>query len=525
MRTGSLLPQASGGIGDFSRPDGFHPSEQGAIAASSPESTLASMSSRTRPNRGDDGRVMLSDLDVDLPNQGGKKKRFGRKSKKPRSKKRLALKISGFVILCMLLTAGFLFGKAFLKSRNIFKGGSDGAAALDQDVDPAKLRGEGDGRVNILLLGKGGDGHQAPDLTDTILLASIDPVQKEAALLSIPRDLYVKAPGGGRSKINAIYANAKYQELARATGADKEEQAEKAGLAAIEKTIQNTMGVPIHYHVMVDFTAFRDAVNTVGGIDLDVKTPVYEVLWLEETGKHYTLDVRVGREHFDGRRALAYSRSRYTSARGDFDRTERQRAVIVALKDKILSAGTFSNPVKLSKLIDDFGDHVQANMTTSELLRIYELGRDITADKIVSLGLADPPNAYVKTDNIGGLSVVVPRAGLDNYTEIQNYVRNAMKDGFIKKENAQIVVLNGTTTGGLATQKANELKSFGYNVTSIADAPTKNYTKTVLVDLRSGSKKYTKHYLEQRFGVTATNKLPDPSINPGQADFVIILGQ
>ena len=95
---------------------------------------------------------------------------------------------------------------------------------------------------------------------------------------------------------------------------------------------------------------------------------------------------------------------------------------------------------------------------------------------------------------------------------------------FIKKENASILVLNGTSIDGLAGKKSTELKSFGYNVVGTASAPTKTYTKTVLVDMRSGAKKYTQNYLEKRFGITAVTALPDPAIVPGTADFVILLG-
>jgi hypothetical protein len=119
---------------------------------------------------------------------------------------------------------------------------------------------------------------------------------------------------------------------------------------------------------------------------------------------------------------------------------------------------------------------------------------------------------------------VVPRAGVDDFSEIKSYIRNALKDGFIRNENATIAVYNGTNIGGLAGNKATELRSYGYNVNVVADAPTKNYTKTVLVDLRNGQKKYTRSYLEKRLGVTAVNSMPDASINPGSADFVIILG-
>lgn len=428
------------------------------------------------------------------------------------------------VMLLLVVIGGFLFGKGYLKLHQIFKGGAEGAAALQDNVDPAKLKGEGDGRVNILLLGKGGDGHDGPDLTDTILIASIDPVQKQAALLSIPRDLWVSPDGFGSMKINAVYANAKYAALNRkATAKD----AETAGFNAIEKEIQEDIGIPIHYHVMVDFAGFEQAINTVGGVDINVDAAgtVRETLWDELTRKNYTLDVREGNQHFDGQRALYYARSRHTSPRGDFDRTERQRKLILALKEKVLSLGTFANPLKISQLIDAFGNHVQANMTTKEVTRLYDIGKNINPSSVMSVGLADPPNNYVTTDNINGISIVRPRAGLTDFSEIQSYVRNALKDGFIANENASIAVLNGTATPGLATKKAAELKSYGYNVNMIGDAPTKTYTKTILVDLRNGQKKYTRHYLEQRLGVTAVTSLPDSNIqNPGNADFIIILG-
>jgi LCP family protein required for cell wall assembly len=511
-RTTSYRPGAST-ISDFKRPDGFHPSAQPSITAPTTvpvPTTTASI--------------------LEEPSPVAKRRRFLRRKHrkglhKPRNKwltraKRGALVLSALV----LLTGGFLGIKAYLKARNIFKGGSDGAAALQKDVDPSLLKGEGDGRVNMLLLGKGGEGHEAPDLTDTIIIASIDPIHKEAALLSIPRDLYVKVPGNGSMKINAVYATYKNNTLAKGKyTAQLAEEAEKAGLEAIDKTVESTMGIPIHYHAMVDFTGFKKAIDTVGGVDVNVTDSLYEVMRID--GKQYVLNVQTGQQHFDGFRALAYARSRYTSVRGDFDRAERQRLIMTALKDKIFSLGTFSNPLKLSQLMDAFGDHIQTNLSIDELSRLYTIGKEIPSSNIKSIGLADPPNNYVVTDNINGLSVVVPRAGVNNFTEIQSYVRNTMKDGFIKQENPSVMVLNGTETAGLATRKAEELKSYGYNVTKIGDAPTKNYTQTVLVDLRNGSKKYTKRYLEQRFKTTARTSLPDSTIVPENADFVIILGQ
>lgn len=499
-------PPAKAYLDNFQAPNGFHAARQPTIQSFS--HTL-----NRQPQHNTSGALAL-----DMPVSSAPTKRT--RSKKKRSLKRKILR--SFIILgvTLVLIGGFLFGKGFLKARNIFKGGG-GAAALEANVDPAKLNGEGDGRVNILMLGKGGTGHEAPDLTDTLIIASVDPIQNEATLLSIPRDLYVKS-AYGTSKINAIYANAKYSVLAGKRTADLQKKAEAAGLEAIEKTLENAMGIPIHYYVMVDFTAFEQAINAVGGVDINVTTPVYELMRIK--GKNYLLDVKTGQQHFDGFRGLAYARSRYTSPRGDFDRAERQRAIIVGLKEKILSVGTFGNPAKINSLISAFGDHMQSNLTINELLRLYDLGKNIPADKIASLSLVDPPNVLVGTGNIDGQSVVIPKAGFNNYTAIQSFVRNALKDAFLKKEDATIAVFNGTNTNGLAASKAEELESFGYNISTVGNTATRNYQKTVLVDLRNGQKKYTKHYLEQRLNTTAVTTMPDTTVNPGNADFVIILG-
>lgn len=195
---------------------------------------------------------------------------------------------------------------------------------------------------------------------------------------------------------------------------------------------------------------------------------------------------------------------------------------MVALKEKILSLGTFSNPLKVSQLLDSLGNNVYTDFGSGDLNRIYQIAGQIPSASIVSLDLVTPPHSLVTTAPINGLSTVVPKAGLNNYDEITSYIRNALKDGFIQQENAKIAILNGTDTTGLATLKSKELKSFGYNVTTVGDAPTKDYTRTVLVDVHN-TKKYTKHYLEQRLGVAATSTLP-AGINAGDADFVILVG-
>lgn len=509
-RRGSLAGTArpSSRLDGFSRPEGYRSNMQNTVRTSG-------RPTQARPQ----GRssAVSPQMNVHLPASSGDQRR----NKKTKTRK--AKKIAIFSFVAIFLVGGVLFGNAFLKARKIFGGGGN-APALSASVDPTKLNGEGDGRVNILLLGKGGPGHEAPDLTDTLQIASIDPIQKEASLLSIPRDTWVKTDNG-QSKINAVYANAKYRVLNQRQNA--KDEAEKAGMDALEAEIEEVAGIPIHYYVMVDFTAFEKAINTVGGININVteELTVFERLYDTAAGRQYVLDVKEGQNTFDGKRALFYARSRHTSARGDFDRAERQRVVLIALKDKIMSAGTYGNPAKINQLINDFGSNVRSNLSTGEVMRVYELMSSIESSKIGSVGLADSPNNFLITDNVNGQSIVRPRAGLFDYSEIHNFVRNVMKDGYIKKEDASIAVYNGSTINGLAGKRSDELKSYGYNITTVANAPSKNYSKTILVDLTNGKKEFTISYLEKRLNVKAVTSMPDATINPNGADFVIILGQ
>ncbi len=450
------------------------------------------------------------------------RRRQKHKVKAKRSPIKRFLRAAFILLIVSTLAIGGTAGYYFFKTKSVFQGGGS-APALAKNVDPVKLKGEGDGRINVVLFGIGGEGHDGAYLTDTIVIVSIDPVQNEAAMMSIPRDLWVKQESGGYTKINAIYAFERERVFARTKDKDA---ANKAAAAAAQKVLTTVTGIPMNYFMTVDFSGFEKAIDTVGGLDMTVpkELAVSERLWDEATRKNYFLNVQAGQQHFDGKRALYYARSRHTSPRGDFDRAERQRQVILALKEKVQSAGTYANPVKVTQLLSAFGDHVRTDLTINEMMRLYDIGKSITPDKVASVGLADPPQSLVRNGTVDSLSVVIPSAGVGNYDDIRAFVRNNLKDAFLKKENASVLVLNGTSIDGLAGRKSTELKSYGYNVISAASAPTKTYTKSVIVDMRGGAKKYTKNYLEKRFGVTATTSMPDPAITPGDADFVIILG-
>lgn len=497
-------------LDNFRRPEGFH-GQQNAQLSSAGAIKAEPAAVRPRP------QPSLNSRGNSAHTQSGRAK-----SHKKRSMFKIFMRTSLVILVIMLATGGWIFGKAWWNTHKVFKGGAEGALALNNNIDPSLLKGEGDGRVNILLLGYGGEGHEGADLTDSIMIASIDPINKETTLLSIPRDLWVKPDGLWGMKINAVYSSQKQQYLAKnpkdITGA------KKAGEEKLESVVETYMGVPIHYYAMVDFTAFQQAVDAVGGITVNVKEDLvdYNMAW---ENKGNPVLAKAGTQEMNGKKALMFARSRYGSARGDFDRADRQRQVIVAIKDKILSVGTFANPVKISQLLDTFGSRVVTNLSVSEMMRIYEIGKQIDSTKIASTSLANPDKPLVVTDNVGGQSIVRPAAGLSNFDAIKKFVRTELKDGYIKNENASIIILNASGRTGVATAKAEELKGYGYNVIQVADAGQPGVTGTQLVDQTNGVKKYTKRYLEQRLGVSSLTSLKTLDLTPYTADFVIVIGE
>ncbi|MBC7546371.1 LCP family protein, partial [Candidatus Saccharibacteria bacterium] len=436
------------------------------------------------------------------------------------------------VIALLVVTIGFgglMFSQGYFNVKKVFKGGATTAAALTTNVNPQLLKGEGDGRINVLLLGRGGGDHDGPDLTDSMLIASIDPVNKTSTLLSLPRDMWVQVPGSGAMKINAAWETGKYKSLGRISSDNSNSIAVQAGFSTVDQVVESVVGIPIHYNVLVDFNAFKQAVDTVGGISFKAPEDLIDptIAWENDNNR---IIAKAGPQTMDGRHSLLYVRSRETTS--DFARAERQRIVLLALKEKVKTLGTLTNPAKLSGLVSTFGNNVQTDLSISDASRLYSIFSGVDSNNIGSIGLAgsagnssiSPSPSLVTTANLNGQSIVQPKLGLNQYVDIQSYVRNQLKDPYLAKENAKVMVLNGTTKPGFANVKATELKSYGYNVVAMANAPTSGYTQTTLIDLTAGRDKYTQRYLEQRLNVKATTTLPSTSILPNGAEFVIILG-
>ncbi len=435
-------------------------------------------------------------------------------------KKAILLRSAAAMAVLVLGTGGFFSWKAYSNLHKVFRGTTTVAALASKPVTPDLLKGEGDGRVNILLLGVGGPGHDGADLTDTMVLMSVDPLNNTAAMVSIPRDLWVKQPVnyfGSVAKINAAYESGKYRYLNRVDASQANANAVEAGFTSVDQVIKNVLDVNVNYHVLVNFQAFRQAIDTVGGVDVNVPEQLYDPTMSWENHNSPIL-ATAGPQQMNGVKALLYARSRETTS--DFARSQRQRQILLALKDKVLTAGTLSNPAKIEGLMNAFGNNVFSDLSTQGATRLYSIMQKVSDSKVASVGLTDEGHKLVTTDRVGNSSVVRPVAGFDNYAPIQAYVHSQIPDGYLVKENAPVTLLAQNAI--VANAKGALLKNYGYNVTATVVA-SQPLASPVVVDLSEGNNPFTKHYLEVRYGVKAVTNLPaGVSVPAGTAKFVIL---
>jgi LCP family protein required for cell wall assembly len=314
-----------------------------------------------------------------------------------------------------------------------------------------------DSRINILLLGIGDLGHDGTNLTDTIILASLDPKNDKVTLVSIPRDLWFPDLTMNVKKINGAYA---YGEAVKKGG----------GLALAEAAISKVTGQPIDYGIRINFSGFVKAVDTVGGLDINVDntfddyqypidgkeadpcghTPT-ELQSLANTPedqlpqvfpcRYIHLHFNKGLNHMDGQTALEFVRSRHASQAieaSDFARSKRQEKVISAFKSKVLSAQTLINPGKIISLYNDLQDSIDTDIKQNEFDDFIRLAEKMRGAKITSAvidvgDLTNQRNGLLVEDSIssGGLylSALNPRAGSGNFSEIQNYISCEINKG------------------------------------------------------------------------------------------------
>ena len=432
--------------------------------------------------------------------------------------------VAFFVVLALIF--GLYFGiKIFMTSGKLFSGN-----IFDLLGSGATLKTDEYGRSNILVFGTSEDdpAHKdaGADLTDSIMIISVDQKAKNAVMISVPRDLWVKygesCMSGYEGKINVVYE----------CGA--EDGTEKDGAEKLMGVVGDSFGLDIQYYAHVNYTVVRDTVNAVGGVTVQIDSDDPRGIldrnfdWACKF-KCYYVKWPNGPAHLNGDQALALARARnaaggYGLGGGNFDREQYQQKIIVALKDKAASAGTLANPVAVSGILDALGDNVRTNFSAGEVKTLISLAGDIPTASIKRVSLVDPGRSVLTTGNVGGQSIVRPKEGIYDFSEVRDYVRSKLTISATNGEEASIEVLNGSDYGGLAGKKAAELTAAGFNDVSTGDTDSDSaYGEYVWYDLSGGKKPKALTKLKSILGSSPTGTVLPGGVQ-SDADFVIIVG-
>ncbi len=410
------------------------------------------------------------------------------------------LKVSMYVLV-FLLILGFSFSyKVIFSSDGVFSRQETGffdqlkhlVTSSDKTID-----GEDMDRVNILLVGMGGPGHEGSYLADTIIIASLKPSSHEVAMLSIPRDFLVEIPGYGWRKINNANAFGYF------------ENPDKGGERFLASIIEDVIDQDIHYYASIDFSGFTEVIDLVNGVEIDVERSFTDYQYPDNNYGYQTVSFKAGIQTMDGETALKYVRSRHgTNGEGsDFARSRRQQQVLSQAKKEILSFGTLINPKKVVDISEALGSHLKTDMEIWEVVRLADLLQDIDTSKIVSRVLDTSPNGLLYSDyTADGAYVLQPVAG--DYSEIQALAKNIFNYTAISKESAKIEIQNGTATNGLADTTANLLKDIGYNVVEVGNAASNTETTTIIYDLSLGNNPETLQLLKKELAAEVSANAP-----------------
>lgn len=304
------------------------------------------------------------------------------------------------------------------------------------------------GRTNFLVLGidrRPGDAYGG--LTDTIIVASVDKVTHQAVLLSLPRDLWITIPGWGEVKTQQGKINSTYTlgNIYNYPG---------GGLQLIKNVIESRLNLPIHYALRIDFEGFRKAIDTVGGVTINVEhsfddyeyplpgkenadCPPTKIISPEGTPSAViSYDCRFEHLHFEkgtqqmnGETALKFARSRKgTNGEGsDFARAKRQQKVMEALKDKAMSTSTLTNPLKMAGLVGSFGGSVETDLPFALLPKVYNIVKDLKDDNIKTAVLGSDDNGLLfnpPEEDYGGAWVLVPKD--PTWGQVRTYVKSLL---------------------------------------------------------------------------------------------------
>jgi LCP family protein required for cell wall assembly len=386
---------------------------------------------------------------------------------------------------------------------------------LQDPNGPAPRGWDGQSRVNLLLIGvdhRGWLADQGPPLADTLILATYDPQTQSAAMMSIPRDLWVDLPGLGYHKINQSF------QMGEATNFP----GGGAGMAV--QTVEQFLAIPIHFYILVDFDAFITLIDEIGG----VKITVPEEILVDPLGDNNTKVLQPGTQTLPGDIALAYARNRDTAG-SDFDRSERQQQIIMGVKDRVSHYQILPSLIaKAPLLYAELEDRISTNLNIRQIFELAWYIQQIPEERIRRYNIG--PEHVISTFSYEGLFILqpIPDAILLLRDEVfstapppsPTEIAGLALEELVQAEAAKISIQNGTLTIGLAARTDDYLRANGITPSEVANA-SHLYQQTAIYDY--SGKPRTVEYLAQFFRIVPSQLYHsyDPESN---FDIIIILG-
>ncbi|MBP9751567.1 MAG: LCP family protein [Candidatus Moranbacteria bacterium] len=439
-----------------------------------------------------------------------------------------------FVITALALVVMGFFAWRFFETaerihieNNAAKSGFENISSILPGKQREKLEGEDAGRINILLLGRAGERYPGKNLTDTVMIASIDTVARKAGFLSLPRDLFVPISGTDFStKLNSLYQYG----LSQGDEAD-----------TMVSSVEHITGIDIPYFVILDFDGFEKVIDDLGGIRIFSERDILDTRYPGKNYSYETFELPAGWHYLDGKTALKYARERHSDPEGDFGRAKRQQQIIKAAQEKAFSARTYLNVVMLDRLLTTLGESVRTNLSIAEIASLAELGKTIDLHN-ASTAVVDAwkKESLLRVDHIqvgpARAFILVPRTG--NWNEIRNLTENIFDQEAIRKrreliaaEQPRILLVSNpehaTETGILSRTLTASFP--GSEIRTDTSATLAKTGESGIMDTTALRKPYSMDELLDIFDAGKITEVPTDirgTIRPKNTpDFVVLLGE
>ena len=389
------------------------------------------------------------------------------------------------IFIALLLLAGI--AKAMMSVRSLGIGNV-------LDIAGASLEQDEHGYTNFLLMGQGHADHDGKNLTDTIMIASIDPENTQSAvLLSLPRDTYfLNTEKMGKGKLNTMYRDVRsyliFQKGIEPAIASKET------LEYLAEEIGTKLGIQIHHTIKVDFIAFTRAVDVLGGVDIDVPYTIEDNEYPDDNFGFDPFVIQEGPRHLDGATALKYARSRHTSS--DFGRSARQQQLLGAMAQKAKEEGVLSDAAAITSFMKIMSENVETTMTLRELIGAAQIGQKVNRENIVALQLNDRNALYDYIIEPGGMLYTPPRNLFEGasvllpvsipefpvtWKQPKALATLLLQHRDIYLEAPNIAILNAGAAPGSARKLATEMTRFGFSVTKIENGDIEKLEESMVV--------------------------------------------